>query len=82
MLAYALERLKMLFYLYIKLRKNDTSDLDGGFSENILVVSYRFLIKVDKKYGLNAEAQLTDAGLTAYRGIKVRHRLGPGTSSR
>jgi alcohol dehydrogenase, propanol-preferring len=59
------------------------SSFDGGFSENILVPSYRFLIKVDKKYRLKPEelAPLTDAGLTPYRAIKkVRHLLGPGTS--
>jgi alcohol dehydrogenase, propanol-preferring len=59
------------------------SSFDGGFSENILVPSYRFLIKVDKKYGLKPEelAPLTDAVLTPYRAIKrVRHLLGPGTS--
>jgi alcohol dehydrogenase, propanol-preferring len=59
------------------------SSFDGGFSENILIPSYRFLIKVEKKYGLNPEelAPLTDAGLTPYRAIKkVRHLLEPGTS--
>ena len=59
------------------------SSFDGGFSEYILVPSYRFLIKVDKKYRLKPEelAPLTDAGLTPYRAIKkVRHLLGPGTS--
>jgi alcohol dehydrogenase, propanol-preferring len=59
------------------------SSLDGGFSENILIPSYRFLIKVEKKYGLKPEelAPLTDAGLTPYRAIKkVRHILDPGTS--
>ena len=59
------------------------SSFDGGFSENILIPSYRFLIKVEKKYGLNPEelAPLTDAGLTPYRAIKkVRHLLDPGTS--
>ena len=59
------------------------SSFDGGFSENILVPSYRFLIKIDKKYGLKPEelAPLTDAGLTPYRAIKkVRHLLGPGSS--
>jgi propanol-preferring alcohol dehydrogenase len=59
------------------------SSFDGGFSDNILVPSYRFLIKIDKKYGLKPEelAPLTDAGVTPYRAIKkVRHLLGPGTS--
>ena len=60
------------------------SSFDGGFSENILIPSYRFLIKVEKKNGLKPEelAPLTDAGLTPYRAIKkVRHLLQPGTSS-
>jgi propanol-preferring alcohol dehydrogenase len=59
------------------------SSFDGGFSEYILIPSYRFLIKVEKKYDLNPEelAPLTDAGLTPYRAIKkVRHLLEPGTS--
>jgi propanol-preferring alcohol dehydrogenase len=59
------------------------SSYEGGFSENVLVPSYRYLIKVDKKYGLNPEelAPLTVAGLTPYRAIKkVRHLLEPGTS--
>ena len=59
------------------------SSFDGGFSENILIPSYRFLIRVDKKYGLKPEelAPFTDAGLTPYRAIKkVRHILVPGTS--
>jgi D-arabinose 1-dehydrogenase-like Zn-dependent alcohol dehydrogenase len=45
---------------------------DGGLSENILVPSYRFLIKVDKKYRLKPKelAPLTDAELTPYRAIK------------
>jgi alcohol dehydrogenase, propanol-preferring len=48
------------------------SSFDGGFSEYILVPSYGFLIKVDKKYRLKPEelAPLTDAGLTPYRAIK------------
>ena len=56
---------------------------DGGFAENILVPSYRFLIKIGEGYGLRPEelAPLTDAGLTPYRAIKkVRHLLEPGTS--
>jgi alcohol dehydrogenase, propanol-preferring len=59
------------------------SSFDGGFAENILVASYRFLIKIDERYGLRPEelAPLTDAGLTPYRAIKkVRHLLEPGTS--
>ena len=45
------------------------SSVGGGYSESILVPSYRFLIRVDKKYGLKPEelAPLTDAGLTPYR---------------
>jgi propanol-preferring alcohol dehydrogenase len=59
------------------------SQYDGGYSEYILVPSYRFLVKVGKKGELVPEelAPLTDAGLTPYRAIKkVRHILGPGTS--
>ena len=59
------------------------SQRDGGYSEYILVPSYRFLVKVGKKGRLNPEelAPLTDAGLTPYRAVKkVRHMLGPGTS--
>jgi propanol-preferring alcohol dehydrogenase len=57
------------------------SSFDGGYSEYILVPSYRFLVKVDKKSNTNPEelAPLTDAGLTPYRAIKkVKHLLGPG----
>jgi propanol-preferring alcohol dehydrogenase len=59
------------------------SQYDGGYSEFILVPSYRFLLKVGKKGELVPEelAPLTDAGLTPYRAVKkVRHMLGPGTS--
>jgi propanol-preferring alcohol dehydrogenase len=45
------------------------------------VPSYRFLIKIDKKYNLKPQdlTALTDAGLTPYRAIKkARHLLGPG----
>lgn len=64
------------------------SDYDGGFSEYIMVPTYRFLIKVDKQlttnsYNIRPEelAPLTDAGLTPYRAIKkIRHLLGPGKS--
>jgi alcohol dehydrogenase, propanol-preferring len=54
---------------------------DGGYSEYILVPTYRYLVKVDKTSGLTPVdlAPLTDAGLTPYRAIKkVRHVLGPG----
>ncbi|MDQ3851334.1 MAG: NAD(P)-dependent alcohol dehydrogenase [Thermoproteota archaeon] len=54
---------------------------DGGYSEYIVVPSYRYLVKVDKTSGLTPVdlAPLTDAGLTPYRAIKkVRHLLGPG----
>ncbi len=57
------------------------SSFDGGYSEFLLVPSYRFLVRVDKKYNPNPEnlAPLTDAGLTPYRAIKkVKHLLGPG----
>ena len=56
---------------------------DGGYSEYVLVPSYRHLVKVDKASGLRPVdiAPLTDAGLTLYRAIKkVRHLLGPGKS--
>ncbi|HEX7032969.1 MAG TPA: NAD(P)-dependent alcohol dehydrogenase [Nitrososphaera sp.] len=59
------------------------SQRDGGYSEYMLVPSYRFLVKVPKKGGLTPEelAPLTDAGLTPYRAVKkVAHILGPGTS--
>jgi propanol-preferring alcohol dehydrogenase len=59
------------------------SSYNGGFADNILVPSYRFLINVPPGYGLNPEelAPLTDAGLTPYRAIKkVMHILVPGTS--
>ncbi|HZB73566.1 MAG TPA: NAD(P)-dependent alcohol dehydrogenase [Nitrososphaeraceae archaeon] len=61
------------------------SDYDGGYSEYIMVPTYRFLIKVDKQrsdssnIGPEELAPLTDAGLTPYRAIKkIRHLLGPG----
>jgi len=56
---------------------------EGGYSEYLLVPSYRFLVKVGKRGRLNPEelAPLTDAGLTPYRAMKkVRHMLSPGTS--
>ncbi|MGN6559488.1 MAG: NAD(P)-dependent alcohol dehydrogenase [Candidatus Nitrosocosmicus sp.] len=59
------------------------SSFDGGYSEFILVPSYRFLVKVDKNSSANPEnlAPLTDAGLTPYRAIKkIRSLLGPGKS--
>jgi propanol-preferring alcohol dehydrogenase len=58
--------------------------VDGGFSEYILVDSYRFLIKIEgkgdkSKLSIEELAPLTDAGLTPYRAIKkIRHALGPG----
>jgi alcohol dehydrogenase, propanol-preferring len=54
---------------------------DGGYSEYVLVPSYRYLVRVDKASGLTPGdlAPLTDAGLTPYRAIKrIRHLLGPG----
>jgi propanol-preferring alcohol dehydrogenase len=57
------------------------SAYDGGYSEYIMVPSYRFLIKIDKQFSIHPEqlAPLTDAGLTPYRAIKkIRHLLGPG----
>ena len=65
---------------------------NGGFAEQIVVDSYRFLVKINGidsrsqgvKSGLNMLeeiAPLTDAGLTTYRAIKkVRSILGPGKS--
>ncbi|HEY7228674.1 MAG TPA: NAD(P)-dependent alcohol dehydrogenase [Nitrososphaeraceae archaeon] len=57
------------------------SEYDGGFSEYLLVPSYKFLVRVDKgATSLKPEeiAPLTDAGLTPYRAIKkVRQFLGP-----
>jgi alcohol dehydrogenase, propanol-preferring len=63
---------------------------DGGFSEYLLVDSYRFLIKVADskeivssrtKFSIEEIAPLTDAGLTPYRAIKtIRNMLGPGKS--
>lgn len=57
------------------------SQYDGGFSEFVLVPSFKFLVRVEPSSGLKAEeiAPLTDAGLTPYRAIKkVRHQLVPG----
>jgi alcohol dehydrogenase, propanol-preferring len=61
------------------------SAYDGGYSEYILVPSYRFLIKVGNLLTSSSSirpeelAPLTDAGLTPYRAIKkIRHLLGPG----
>ncbi|MGG6460359.1 MAG: alcohol dehydrogenase catalytic domain-containing protein, partial [Candidatus Eiseniibacteriota bacterium] len=57
------------------------SQYDGGFSEFVLVPSYKFLVKVEPSSGLKPEeiAPLTDAGLTPYRAVKkVRHLLAPG----
>jgi len=59
------------------------SQHDGGFSEYMVVPSYRFLVKIPGKSGLTPEelAPLTDAGLTPYRAVKkVSHMLRPGTS--
>lgn len=56
---------------------------DGGFSEYIIVPSYRFLLKIDKKFSIPVHelAPLADAGLTPYRAIKkVKDILGPGKS--
>jgi propanol-preferring alcohol dehydrogenase len=55
------------------------SEYNGGFSEFILVPSFRFLVKVDDQNTLMKPEQLaplTDAGLTPYRAIKkVRNVL-------
>ncbi|HEY6885005.1 MAG TPA: NAD(P)-dependent alcohol dehydrogenase [Nitrososphaeraceae archaeon] len=62
-----------------------SSSHDGGYSQYILVPSYRFLVNVRdyQKYNIKTEemAALTDAGLTPYRAIKkIRHLLEPGTN--
>ena len=57
------------------------SEHNGGFSEYVLVPSYRFLVKIDGDNNLRPEqvAPLTDAGLTPYRAIKkIRHLIVPG----
>ncbi|MEO9294297.1 MAG: NAD(P)-dependent alcohol dehydrogenase [Nitrososphaera sp.] len=58
------------------------SQHDGGYSQYILVPSYRFLIKVRGSRLTPQElAPLTDAGLTPYRAVRrFRHMLVPGTS--
>jgi propanol-preferring alcohol dehydrogenase len=60
------------------------SKYDGGFSEYVLVPSYRFLVKVDERDTFLTPEELTpltDAGLTPYRAIKkVRHILVPNKS--
>jgi propanol-preferring alcohol dehydrogenase len=56
---------------------------EGGYSEFVLVPTYKYLIRIDKESNLKPEdiAPLTDAGLTTYRAIrKVKHILGPGKS--
>ena len=56
---------------------------DGGYSEYVLVPSYRYLVNLGKGSNLRPAdlAPLTDAGLTPYRAIKkIRHLLGPGKS--
>jgi propanol-preferring alcohol dehydrogenase len=49
----------------------------GGYGE-FVPVPYKYLIRIDRKYGLQAEelAPLTDAGLTPYRGIKKLRAAG------
>lgn len=49
----------------------------GGYAEYVPVPT-RYLIKVDKRFGLKAEvlAPLTDAGLTPYRGVKKLRDAG------
>jgi propanol-preferring alcohol dehydrogenase len=57
--------------------------VEGGYSEFVLIPSYKYLIKVDKESNLKPEeiAPLTDAGVTTYRAVKkVKHILGPGKS--
>jgi propanol-preferring alcohol dehydrogenase len=49
----------------------------GGYSE-FVPVPYKYLIRVDRRYGLSAEelAPLSDAGLTPYRGMKKLRAAG------
>ena len=53
------------------------------FPDNILVDSYRFLIRIEDEEGkskltIEELAPLVDAGLTPYRAIKkIRHMLAP-----
>lgn len=49
----------------------------GGYAE-FVPVPVRYLIKVERRYGLRAEelAPLTDAGLTPYRGVKKLRDAG------
>ena len=56
------------------------SSFDGGFSEYLLVPSYRFLVNVRSSEVVPENlAPLTDAGLTPYRAIKkIKSMLGPG----
>ena len=52
---------------------------NGGFSEFMIVPSYRFLVKVEKGVQIKPEelAPLADAGVTPYRAIKkVKNSLG------
>jgi propanol-preferring alcohol dehydrogenase len=56
---------------------------EGGYSEFVLVPSYKYIINVGKESNLKPEeiAPLPDAGVTTYRAVKkVRHILGPGKS--
>src|SRR5687767_6237209 len=56
---------------------------EGGYSEFVLVPTYKYLIRIDKETNLKPEdiAPLTDAGLTTYRAIrKVKHVVGPDKS--
>jgi propanol-preferring alcohol dehydrogenase len=56
---------------------------EGGYSEFVLVPTYKYLIRIDKETNLKPEdiAPLTDAGVTTYRAIrKVKHVVGPGKS--
>ena len=59
------------------------SQHDGGYSQYILIPSYRFLVKVEGTSKLTPRelAPLTDAGLTPYRAVRrFRQMLVPGTS--
>ena len=43
---------------------------DGGYSEFVLVPSYRYLIKIDENLDINTAATLSCSSLTAYSAVK------------
>jgi propanol-preferring alcohol dehydrogenase len=44
--------------------------LDGGYSEYVLVPSYKYLVKIDDELDMDAAATLSCSALTAYRAVK------------